>query len=72
MSSLMLQYPSLKHTEKTNYVGNHDMKNRIISTMKEIYENYITKSYPLILSMPEMDQYQHSIHDQIWQLLKYI
>ena len=30
-------------------------KNRIISTMKEIYENYIAKSYPLMLSMPEMD-----------------
>ena len=26
--------------------------------MKEIYENYIAKSYPLILTMPEMDQYQ--------------
>ena len=26
--------------------------------MKEIYENYIAKSYPLILPMPEMDQDQ--------------
>ena len=33
-------------------------RNRIISTMKEVYENYIAKSYPLILSMPEMDRYQ--------------
>ena len=26
--------------------------------MKEIYENYIANSYPMIFSMPEMDQYQ--------------
>ena len=25
-------------------------KNRIISTMKEIYENYIAKSYPFVMA----------------------
>ena len=31
-----------------------------------------TNTYPMIFTMPEMDQYQrkHSIHDQIWQSLK--
>ena len=30
------------------------------------------KAYPMIFTMPEIDQYQrkHLIHDQIWQLLK--
>ena len=58
MSSLMLQYPTMKHTEKTNYGKSCHVKNRIISTSREIHGNYIAKSYPLILSMPEMDQYQ--------------
>ena len=44
-------------------------KNSIISIHKGYQE-----TYPMIFTMPEMDQYQrkHLIHDQIWQLLKYV
>ena len=58
MSSLMLQYSIMKHIEKTNYEENHDMQKLNHIYYEEIYENYIANSYPLILTMPEMDQYQ--------------
>ena len=48
-------------------------KNSIISINKG-YQETIYQTCPMIFTMPEMDQYQrkHSIHDQIWQLLKYV
>ena len=46
-------------------------KNSIIS-IKKGYQETMYQTYPMIFTMPEMDQYQrkHSIQDQIWQLLK--
>ena len=58
MSSLMLQYPTMKHTEKTTKWEVMTCKNSITSTNRGIYENYIANAYPLIVTMPEMDQYQ--------------
>ena len=46
-------------------------KNSIISINKG-YQETMYQTYPMIFTMPEMDQYQrkHLIHDQIWQSLK--
>ena len=48
-------------------------KNSIIS-IKKGYQETMYQPYPMIFTMPEMDQYQrkHLIHDQIWQSLKYV
>ena len=74
MSSLMLQYSIMKHSKRRQQKWEvMTCKNSIIS-IKKGYQETMYQTYPMIFTMPEMDQYQrkHSIHDQIWQLLKYV
>ena len=73
MSSLMLQYSIMKNSKKTTKWEVMTCKNSIISIKKEYQETmYQNLSYDIYHARNGPYQRKHLIHDQIWQLLKYV